>query len=131
MTNGFEIPAEEDWPSCRGLFLQISRINHACEPNCAQRWVGGEKRVMMIVPVMDIEFGEKITVTYLPDREFQGVEERREWLVNEFGVWCECGLCLRQAAVKAEEVNGDLQEEDEAENGEVDAGREKPEWGSK
>jgi hypothetical protein len=107
--NGFQLPlTEEDWPSCRGLFLQISRINHACEPNCAQRW-DGEKRVMVVVPVRDIEVGEEITVTYLTDGACQGLEARRDWLMCKFRFWCRCELCAREAGDGTEGNEGEIE----------------------
>lgn len=91
-TNGFELEAGEGWPACRGLFIVVSRINHSCLPNCAQRWDGG-KGVMIIVPAREIDVGEEITLTYLENAESMGVVQRRESLMDGFGFWCECELC--------------------------------------
>ncbi|TLD36300.1 mynd finger and set [Venturia nashicola] len=107
-TNGFQLPAEGKWPECRGLFIEISRINHSCVPNCAQRW-DGKKRVMIIVPVRRIEVGEEITVTYLVNVEVMVVKERRESLMKDFGFWCECERCKAEGGDEGmlEEVDGE------------------------
>lgn len=108
-TNGFQLPAEEEWPSCRGVFITISRINHSCEPNCAQRW-DEEKKKMLVVPVKSIEIGEEITLTYLEDAGSMGVEERRESLMNDFGFWCGCERCKIEGNDEAflEEIHGEV-----------------------
>lgn len=141
-TNGFQLPAEEEWPACRGLFITISRINHACEPNCAQRW-NAEKGKMVIVPVKGIEIGEEITLTYLENTGSMSVEERRESLMNDFGFWCECELCKaegnNEAITETDSVSeGDGKTEDQAESPEkatvvkekeiTSPGKERPAW---
>lgn len=141
-TNGFQLPAEEEWPSCRCLFITISRINHSCEANCAQRW-DGEKKKMVVVPVKGIEIGEEITLTYLDDPESLSVEERRESLMKNFDFRCECELCKAEAeGEEVPEVNDASQDdgkaEDETEKAEkatvvkakemTSPGKERPAW---
>lgn len=142
-TNGFQLPAEDEWPSCRGLFITISRMNHSCEANCAQRW-DGEKKKMVVIPVKGIEIGEEITLTYLDDSgSMSVVEERRERLMNDFGFRCECELCKAEAEdEEVPEVNGVLEgdgkAEDEAQRAEkstvvkaremTSPGKERPAW---
>lgn len=147
LTNGFQLPAKEDWPSCRGLFLTISRINHACEPNCAQRW-NAEKGKMSIVPVKDIEVGAEITLTYLPLEACQTVWQRIAWLMNDFEFWCKCELCVSEGGDKYKAITregevvigGETEADLAVESGakvdatakeheeKLDAGNEKPKW---
>ncbi|QDS69363.1 hypothetical protein FKW77_004227 [Venturia effusa] len=103
-TNGFQLPAEEEWPECRGLFVTVSRINHSCVPNCAQRWDAG-RSVMMVMPVRGIEVGEEITLSYLEGVEEMSIGERRESLLSDFGFWCECELCVAEGGSEGGQKN--------------------------
>lgn len=72
-----------------GIFLQASRINHDCLPNCQHTWNGsiGEET---IPAVREISQGEEITISYSltgPSRY------RQRHLQNNFGFDCTCSLC--------------------------------------
>ena len=72
-----------------GIFLQASRINHACLPNCEHTWNGsiGEETIHA---VREISQGEEITISY----SYTGPSKsRRRHLQNKFGFDCTCSLC--------------------------------------
>jgi len=72
-----------------GLFLQASRINHACLPNCQHTWnasIGEET----IHAVREIAKGEEITISYSHTGPFKF---RRRHLQTNFGFDCTCSLC--------------------------------------
>ena len=72
-----------------GLFLQASRINHACLPNCQHAWNGsiGEETIHA---VRDIAKGEEITISY---SDSSPSKIRRDRLLRDFGFECTCSLC--------------------------------------
>lgn len=72
-----------------GLFLQASRINHACLPNCQHTWnasIGKET----IHAVNDIAKDEEITISYT---ESGPCKDRLKQLQLSFGFECTCNLC--------------------------------------
>jgi hypothetical protein len=104
LTNGFSLETSSSQTTSettRGLFLEISRINHSCRPNCMQIW-SWRRRVMELVPVRDIEVGEEITITYMPDGENRGVKETRKLLKDNFGFFCECKVCVAEGGEGSE-----------------------------
>ena len=80
-----------------GLFLQASRINHDCLPNCQHTWnanIGEET----IHAVREIAQGEEITISYA----LTGLSKsRREHLQKNFGFDCTCSLCGLPEAERA------------------------------
>lgn len=72
-----------------GLFLEASRINHACLPNCQHTWnasIGEET----IHAVREIAQDEEITISY----SLTGPSNfRRRHLQKNFGFDCTCSLC--------------------------------------
>ena len=80
-----------------GLFLQASRINHDCLPNCQHTWnanIGEET----IHAVREIAQGEEITISYALTGPSKS---RREHLQNKFGFDCTCSLCSLPATERA------------------------------
>ena len=77
-----------------GLFLQASRINHACLPNCQHTWnasIGEET----IHTVREIAQGEEMTISY---SHTGPSKSRRGHLQKNFGFDCTCTLCSLPAA---------------------------------
>jgi hypothetical protein len=72
-----------------GLFLQASRINHACLPNCQHAWNASVSEET-IHAVRDIVKGEEITISY-SDGSPSNI--RREQLLRNFGFKCTFSLC--------------------------------------
>ena len=72
-----------------GLFLQASRINHDCLPNCQHTWNAniGEETIHTI---REIAQGEEITISYALTGPSNS---RREHLQKNFGFDCICSLC--------------------------------------
>lgn len=73
-----------------GLFIEASRINHACKPNTQNSWnerIGRET----IHAVRDIKKGEEITISYIG--YFATYAERQSYLKDKFKFDCACELC--------------------------------------
>ena len=73
-----------------GVFLEVSRINHACLPNCQHTWntdIGQET----IHAVKDIHKGEELTITYLYNVQTYAI--RQQHLKDSFDFTCSCQLC--------------------------------------
>ncbi|KAI1204898.1 SET domain-containing protein [Annulohypoxylon truncatum] len=72
-----------------GLYLDVSRLNHACKPNMFSRF-SSTTLGMEVVAYKDIEPGEELTFSYLP---LNLVSEQRKALIREWGFNCSCSLC--------------------------------------
>ncbi|KAH8908313.1 SET domain-containing protein [Coniochaeta sp. PMI_546] len=73
-----------------GVFLDASRINHACDNNAQKYWNTNIQR-HTVHALRDIEEGEEITVYYL--RAYRKREIRQATLRSDFGFDCSCRLC--------------------------------------
>lgn len=83
------LPIEDDGID-GGVFVEASRINHACDNNSQKHWNERIKR-HTIHAIRDIAVGEEITVTYLGTLRKR--EMRQEKLQASFGFRCICDLC--------------------------------------
>ncbi|KAI2611877.1 SET domain-containing protein [Hypoxylon sp. NC1633] len=72
-----------------GLYLDVSRLNHACKPNMFSRF-SPTTLGMEVVAYRDIEPGEELTFSYLP---LNLLSEQRQSLIREWGFNCTCSLC--------------------------------------
>ena len=73
-----------------GIFLQASRINHACLPNCQHTW-NAKRGEETIHAVRDIAVGEEITISY---SDTGSSRKRRAGLKETFKIDCTCALCM-------------------------------------
>lgn len=73
-----------------GLFIEASRINHACNPNTQNSWNSRISRET-IHAVRDIKKGEEITISYIG--HFAAYVERQSILKIKFNFACACELC--------------------------------------
>jgi hypothetical protein len=73
-----------------GIFLEASRLNHACDNNAQKSWNENIKR-HTIHAIRDIPAGDEITITYLGT--LRNREERQKALRDKFGFTCKCRLC--------------------------------------
>lgn len=76
--------------SAGGVFVQASRINHACLQNSQNTW-NEDLQQLTIHAFRDIEKGEEITLFYLHDRT--NYSQRRRALQQRFRFTCSCQLC--------------------------------------
>ncbi|KAB8261656.1 hypothetical protein BDV32DRAFT_148302 [Aspergillus pseudonomiae] len=83
---GVTIPDSADH---RAVFLQISRLNHACRPNAAYQF-DPETLVQTIYAIDDIPPGEEITISYIDT--LVPYTQRQNDLAN-WGFECTCQLC--------------------------------------
>ncbi|KAI0407245.1 hypothetical protein F4802DRAFT_605728 [Xylaria palmicola] len=74
-----------------GIFLETSRINHACDNNAQKYWNTTIKR-HTIHAIREIAVGEEITITYLG--ALRSRRRRQETLRAKFGFTCLCRLCI-------------------------------------
>ncbi|KAI1761497.1 SET domain-containing protein [Hypoxylon sp. FL1150] len=72
-----------------GLYVDVSRLNHACKPNMFSRF-SSTTLGMEVVAYRDIEPGEELTFSYLP---LNLLSEQRQSLIQEWGFNCTCSLC--------------------------------------
>ena len=73
-----------------GLFIEASRINHACKPNTQNSWNERISRET-IHAVRDIKKGEEITISYMG--HFASYDERQAFLKDKFKFDCACEVC--------------------------------------
>ena len=78
-----------------GLYLNISRINHACVPNSTQSWVLGDFRRRQVRALKTIEKDEEIVGNYKrkPEFAYGSREFRRQELLEHDGLQCVCSEC--------------------------------------
>ncbi len=76
--------------STGGIFLDASRINHACIQNAQNSWNEDLQR-LTIHAIRDIDEGEEITIMYIPDRANRSA--RQLVLHRDFRFTCSCPLC--------------------------------------
>ncbi|KAK3940852.1 hypothetical protein QBC46DRAFT_458638 [Diplogelasinospora grovesii] len=88
ITNSFAVTV--DGRDFMGLFPDLSRMNHACNPNAAIHF--SETALAMTVwASRDIEPGEEITITY--SDVGMTYTERQDTLHSIWGFTCSCKLC--------------------------------------
>ncbi|KAJ4373764.1 hypothetical protein N0V83_002503 [Neocucurbitaria cava] len=73
-----------------GIFLEASRINHACDNNAQKAWNQCIKR-HTVHALRDIAKGEEITIYYLGLDSSREVRQKK--LEDKFGFLCSCRLC--------------------------------------
>lgn len=73
-----------------GVFVEGSRFNHSCRPNCSHMW---DKKfgVQWLIAGREIKQGEEICIFYNVMREPREVRQR--WLKEMFGFDCNCEAC--------------------------------------
>ncbi|KAI1475815.1 SET domain-containing protein [Daldinia eschscholtzii] len=90
-----------------GLYLDVSRINHACKPNMYSRF-SSTTLGMEVAAYRDIEPGEELTFSYLP---LNLLSEQRQTLIKEWGFNCTCSLCTSpEATAVSDRHRGRIQE---------------------
>ncbi|KDN53418.1 SET domain-containing protein [Tilletiaria anomala UBC 951] len=72
-----------------GMFENICRLNHACQPNAQYFWNDAEQREVCHC-IRPIPSGSEILVSYTTTIDSRS---RRAELKEEFGFACLCGLC--------------------------------------
>lgn len=60
--NAFTIQDNEMMAIGVGVYIQAAMINHSCNPNCVQTFVGDK---LYIRTIRDVQRGEEITITYI------------------------------------------------------------------
>ena len=84
-TNSFTITSKY----C-GLFVKISRINHACDPNACYNNNGSLEKV--VTALREINKGEEITISYITNN--WDVRSERRSALSSWGFTCQCAVCL-------------------------------------
>ena len=74
-----------------GVFLNISRINHSCAPNCIDS-AGSDESEKIVLALRRIRRGEELSLSYLPATE--GSKAMRAAELKYWNFVCTCELCL-------------------------------------
>lgn len=87
-TNSFVISLEEPMDH-HALFTQMSRLNHACRPNCVYQF---DRRTLThkVYTIQDVEPGQELTISYI--EPVATYEERRK-ILQTWGFNCSCSAC--------------------------------------
>jgi MYND finger/SET domain len=85
--------------SNRGLFLNLSRINHDCLGNTEHMYLEN-RGVKILVACRLIAAGEEITISYGDFRFYTDI--RQAALFNRYCFWCRCSACTNTS------INADL-----------------------
>ncbi|CAJ1432235.1 unnamed protein product [Effrenium voratum] len=90
-TNAFQAGEQEGYEErdSRVLYLELSRFNHSCRPNCEGSWDSREGR-LQIYACRDIPAGEELCIYYVDVR--MPTAERQERM-RSFGFQCSCTAC--------------------------------------
>ncbi|KAI0900696.1 hypothetical protein F4806DRAFT_449581 [Annulohypoxylon nitens] len=81
-------------PPLSGVFLEASRINHSCDPNCDWTTLYRPGHIT-IHATKTIDPGDELNISYLLDRTLNRDERRRE-LSLRWGFDCACIVCQSQ-----------------------------------
>ena len=84
-TNSFTITSKY----C-GLFVNISRFNHACDPNACYNCNGSLEKD--VTALQEIKKGEEITISYISNN--WDVRSKRLAELSIWGFTCQCAVCL-------------------------------------
>ncbi len=82
-----------------GIFLNASRINHACDSNSQVFWNENTEQIT-VHALRDIEQGEEIMITYMSSLKTR--KDRRKFLQKHYGFNCLCNLCCLPADQRRE-----------------------------
>ena len=92
-TNSHKINNENSTIS-NGLFLNSSRINHSCQPNCQGIYLHkiGQR---IVFAVQDIRKGTELTCNYIDNNEFMCFMDRQKYLEKHYMFKCKCMECMK------------------------------------
>ena len=68
-----------------GIYLELSRVNHSCDPNTQLKFT---KAGVTLVSLRPIAAGEEVTFSYIP-------APTREALFKQYGFTCTCQVCVK------------------------------------
>ena len=101
-------------PSAAGeknfLFGDLSKVNHACRPNCEGLWVQ-TKGAMLVKATRKTGRGDEIVFSYLSGMPVPFLEEsERRKALSRIGIVCRCDTCtlIDQEALQAESWMGSI-----------------------
>ena len=72
-----------------GLYYQLSRVNHSCDPNSEIKITPTGAQLVSLRPIQD---GEEVTYSYTPT-------PTRENLLQQYGFTCTCQVCVKSCPV--------------------------------
>ena len=75
------------------LYVKSSFFNHSCSPNVTKLRIGRE---MQFTTTTNVLQGDELTISYLGDREYSNITERRRAL-ESWGFDCLCSLCVMES----------------------------------
>ena len=94
MSNAYPMGSIAGGGDRQGVFEQICRINHACNPNVAVTWNSSRRR-QTVHALRRIEPGEELTVSFFGSDGRDGMvrHARQEHFIEKFAFSCGCDLC--------------------------------------
>ena len=84
------------------LFPTICRSNHSCVPNCNYIY-NQQLGHQQLYCIKYVTKGDELTVSYMPDNNIGGVEERRKFLLYTHNFICMCECCSQDPALQQDE----------------------------
>ena len=76
----------------RMVYLEASKLNHSCAPNCCYNI---EEQSFIVATSRDVQAGEELTISYCigPFEAYMSGRERRNITARNVYFWCQCCLC--------------------------------------
>ncbi|ERS96590.1 hypothetical protein HMPREF1624_06797 [Sporothrix schenckii ATCC 58251] len=90
VTNAFRTGIADGEPDLHTVFRDVSRLNHACQPNCAY-FFDPVTLSHSVYAVVDIMQGEELTVAYIDPIQVRA--DRQTKLHRHWGFGCTCARC--------------------------------------
>ena len=99
-----------------GLFYQISRINHSCNPNACITWIMNDFQRQQVRAMKVIEKGEEIVINYQDKVKFNfgSREYRQKVMMEKMAFICSCSECSLEgeALLENERIRAEIRKKD-------------------
>jgi hypothetical protein len=96
-TNALQHSDREPQPRRLGMFNILSKVNHACNPNCEivnLVNLAGKTDLLVLVTNQAVQAGQELSIAYMTFSTTTNTKQRREELYNEHGFVCNCADCV-------------------------------------
>lgn len=80
-------------PRRLGMFNILSKVNHACNPNCEIVNLVGKPDLLVLVTNQAVQADQELSIAYMNFPTTTNTKQRREQLYNEHGFVCNCADC--------------------------------------
>ena len=96
-TNVLQHSDREPQPRRLGMFNILSKVNHACNPNCEivnLVDLVDKPDLLVLVTNQAVQAGQELSIAYMNFPTTASSKQRREALYNEHGFVCNCADCV-------------------------------------